>query len=170
MLVLVGIGADALLSGTLLVESGWGTLRGSEAPPTLSLISPVHPTSVCFQGVLEEERYEKESNNADVPRRELRSCKHISCELARASTFVTNPITAPTVAKIVWYTERRADQVSAQVQIRMSCPGIEVRKLTLRWDVIDQTQAPQQVLGALCTSSCLRGGFVKCMVTVLGAE
>jgi hypothetical protein len=65
------MGAEFLLRGRLwesIVVAG-GVSGGVRSSATV--ISPVQPISVWFQGVLSEDRYVKESKRADVPRREF---------------------------------------------------------------------------------------------------
>jgi hypothetical protein len=74
----IGIGAEDLLRGgnfdKLVVEGVVeGGVTGGESSSEMGLISPVHPTKVWFHGVSSEDRYEKESKSAEVPRRCL-SC------------------------------------------------------------------------------------------------
>lgn len=65
-----GIGAEALLRGVIFdIVVVAGGVSGGNNSSEAALISPVHPTKVWFQGILFEDKYEKESNNAEVPRR-----------------------------------------------------------------------------------------------------
>lgn len=68
-----GIGAESLLSaGTLVVVKGG--VSGGEGKSEGASISPVHATVVWFQSQSSEERWARESNSADWPRRDFNSC------------------------------------------------------------------------------------------------
>jgi hypothetical protein len=75
----IGIGAEDLLRGgnfDKLVAEGVpeaGGVMGGDSSSGTWFISPVQPTKVWFHGVLSEDRYEKESKSAEVPRRGLSS-------------------------------------------------------------------------------------------------
>ncbi len=67
-----GTGAERLFRG-LSPTVVFGGVSGGVWSAAGCSISPVHATTVWFQGVSSEERYENESKRADWPRRDFRS-------------------------------------------------------------------------------------------------